>query len=128
MMTHLSLLQIIRSYSVKKNDSNVLLQELTDYVRRYAKHYLQQRPDLVQYIEITNEELLEIIKTFEEEGILSVSVNKKNVLIFVPYFYIESIDKIYQDIERREDVPFPLASDLPASFPKQLIRKITFDD
>ena len=127
-MTHLSLLQIIRSYSVKKNDSNVLLQELTDYVRRYAKHYLQQRPDLVQYIEITNEELLEIIKTFEEEGILSVSVNKKNVLIFVPYFYIESIDKIYQDIERREDVPFPLASDLPASFPKQLIRKITFDD
>ena len=128
MMTHLPLLQIIRSYSVKKNDSNVLLQELTDYVRRYAKHYLQQRPDLVQYIEITNEELLEIIKTFEEEGILSVSVNKKNVLIFVPYFYIESIDKIYQDIERREDVPFPLASDLPASFPKQLIRKITFDD
>lgn len=128
MITHLSLLQIIRSYSVKKNDSNVLLQELTDYVRRYAKHYLQQRPDLVQYIEITNEELLEIIKTFEEEGILSVSVNKKNVLIFVPYFYIESIDKIYQDIERREDVPFPLASDLPASFPKQLIRKITFDD
>ena len=127
-MTHLSLLQIIRSYSVKKNDSNVLLQELTDYVRRYAKHYLQQRPDLIQYIEITNEELLEIIKTFEEEGILSVSVNKKNVLIFVPYFYIESIDKIYQDIERREDVPFPLASDLPASFPKQLIRKITFDD
>lgn len=127
-MTHLSLLQIIRSYSVKKNDSNVLLQELTDYVRRYAKHYLQQRPDLVQYIEITNEELLEIIKTFEEEGILSVSVNKKNVLIFVPYFYIESIDKVYQDIERREDVPFPLASDLPASFPKQLIRKITFDD
>lgn len=128
MMTHLPLLQIIRSYSVKKNDSNVLLQELTDYIRRYAKHYLQQRPDLVQYIEITNEELLEIIKTFEEEGILSVSVNKKNVLIFVPYFYIESIDKIYQDIERREDVPFPLASDLPASFPKQLIRKITFDD
>jgi len=128
MITHLSLLQIIRSYSVKKNDSNVLLQELTDYVRRYAKHYLQQRPDLVQYIEITNEELLEIIKTFEEEGILSVSVNKKNVLIFVPYFYIESIDKVYQDIERREDVPFPLASDLPASFPKQLIRKITFDD
>ena len=127
-MTHLPLLQIIRSYSVKKNDSNVLLQELTDYIRRYAKHYLQQRPDLVQYIEITNEELLEIIKTFEEEGILSVSVNKKNVLIFVPYFYIESIDKIYQDIERREDVPFPLASDLPASFPKQLIRKITFDD
>ena len=128
MTTHLPLLQIIRSYSVKKNDSNVLLQELTDYVRRYAKHYLQQRPDLVQYIEITNEELLEIIKTFEEEGILSVSVNKKNVLIFVPYFYIESIDKVYQDIERREDVPFPLASDLPASFPKQLIRKITFDD
>lgn len=127
-MTHLPLLQIIRSYSVKKNDSNVLLQELTDYIRRYAKHYLQQRPDLVQYIEITNEELLEIIKTFEEEGILSVSVNKKNVLIFVPYFYIESIDKIYQDIERREDVPFPLVSDLPASFPKQLIRKITFDD
>ena len=128
MTTHLPLLQIIRSYSIKKNDSNVLLQELTDYVRRYAKHYLQQKPDLVQYIEITNEELLEIVKIFADEGILSVVVNKKNVLIFVPYFYIENVDRIYQDIERREDVPFPFASDLPSSFPKQLIRKITFDD
>jgi len=128
MITHIPLLQIIRSYSIKKNDSNVLLQELTDYVRRYAKHYLQQRPDLVQYIEITNEELLEIVKSFADEGILSVVVNKKNVLIFVPYFYIENVDKIYQDIEKREDVPFPLAADLPSSFPKQLIKKITFDD
>ena len=128
MTTHLPLLQIIRSYSIKKNDSNVLLQELTDYVRRYAKHYLQQRPDLVQYIEITNEELLEIVKSFAEEGILSVIVNKKNILIFVPYFYIENVDRIYQDIEKREDVPFPLAADLPSSFPKQLTRKITFDD
>ena len=128
MTTHLPLLQIIRSYSIKKNDSNVLLQELTDYVRRYAKHYLQQRPDLVQYIEITNEELLEIVKSFAEEGILSIIVNKKNVLIFVPYFYIENVDRIYQDIEKREDVPFPLAADLPSSFPKQLTRKISFDD
>ena len=128
MTTHLPLLQIIRSYSIKKNDSNVLLQELTDYVRRYAKHYLQQRPDLVQYIKITNEELLEIVKSFAEEGILSVIVNKKNILIFVPYFYIENVDRIYQDIEKREDVPFPLAADLPSSFPKQLTRKITFDD
>ncbi len=128
MTTHLPLLQIIRSYSIKKNDSNVLLQELTDYIHRYAKHYLQQKPDLIEYIEITNEELLEIIKTFADEGVLSVIVNKKNILIFVPYFYIENVDKIYQDIEKREDVPFPLASDLPSSFPKQLTRKITFDD
>lgn len=127
-MTHLPLLQIIRSYSIKKNDSSFLLQELTDYVRRYAKHYLQQKPDLVQYIEITNEELLEIIKDFADEGVLSVTVSKKNVMILVPYFYIENVDKTYQDIEKREDVPFPLAADLPSSFPKQLTRKITFDD
>ena len=128
MTTHLPLLQIIRSYSIKKNDSSVLLQELTDYVRRYAKHYLQQKPDLVQYIEITNEELLEIIKDFADEGVLSVTVSKKNVMILVPYFYIENVDKTYQDIEKREDVPFPLAADLPSSFPRQLTRKITFDD
>ncbi|MGP1440117.1 MAG: hypothetical protein ACTTJ3_05195 [Treponema sp.] len=128
MTTHLPLLQIIRSYSIKKNDSSFLLQELTDYVRRYAKHYLQQKPDLVQYIEITNEELLEIIKDFADEGVLSVTVSKKNVMILVPYFYIENVDKTYQDIEKREDVPFPLAADLPSSFPKQLTRKITFDD
>ncbi|MGP1437914.1 MAG: hypothetical protein ACTTKH_02440 [Treponema sp.] len=128
MITNLPLLQIIRSYSIKKNDSNLLLQELTDYIRRYAKHYLQQKPDLVQYVEITNEELLEIVKEFADEGVLSVVVNKKNVIVFVPYFYIENVDRIYQDIEKREDVPFPLASDLPASFPKQLTRKITFDD
>ena len=44
------------------------------------------------------------------------------------YFYIESIDKLYRDIEKREDVPFPLAEELPSSFPKQLLKRVTLDD
>ena len=66
MTNHLSLLQIIRTCSAKKNSSTLLLQELADYVKRYAKHYLQQNPDLIQYIEITNEELLELIFLYRE--------------------------------------------------------------
>ena len=128
MINHLPLLQIIRSYSAKKNSSSILLQELTDYVHRYAKHYLQQKPDLIQYIEISNEELLEILKDLESEDSLSLQITKKNVAIFVPYFYIEKVDQTYKDMEKREDVPFPLLEDLPANFPKGLMKKISFDD
>ena len=128
MINHLSLLQIIRTYSSKKNSSNIQLQELTEYIRRYVKHYLQQKQDLAQYVEITNDELLEIVKEFSDEGLLSVVINKKSVTVFVPYFYIEAVDKLYHDIEKREDVPFPLASELPSNFPKNLIKKITLDD
>lgn len=128
MTDHLSLLQIIRTCSAKKNSSSLLLQELTDYVKRYAKHYVQQNPDLIQYIEISNDELLELVKKLVEEGVLSLSMNKTSITVIVPHFYIEKIDKLYRDIEKREDVPFALAEDLPPTFPKGLVKKITLDD
>lgn len=128
MTSHLSLLQIIRTCSVKKNSSNLLLQELAEYVKRYAKHYVQQTPDLIQYIEISNDELLELIKKLVQEDMLSLVMNQKSVTVIVPHFHIEKIDKLYKDIERREDVPFPCAEELPPTFPKGLIKKITLDD
>jgi len=128
MIRHPLLLQIIRGYSSKKGSSDVLLQELTEYIRRYAKHYLQQKPDLIPYIEISSDELLDIIKEMAEEGVLSLTTTKKNITVFVPYFYVETIGRLYKDIERREDIPFPLVEDLPHAFPKNLIKKIGFDD
>lgn len=128
MTNHLSLLQMIRTCSTKQDSSNLLLQELADYVKRYAKHYVQQNPDLIQYIEITNEELLELIKKLVAEDVLSIVMNKKSVTVVVPHFFIDKIDKLYRDIEKREDVPFPVAEELPPTFPKGLIKKITLDD
>ena len=128
MIRHPLLLQIIRGYSSKKGSSDLLLQDLTEYIRRYAKHYLQQKPELVPYIEISNDELLDIVKEMTEEGVLSFTTTKKNVTIFVPYFYIESVGRLYKDIERREDIPFPLVEDLPHNFPKNLLKRIGFDD
>ena len=128
MINHLSLLQIIRTCSAKKNSSDLSLEELADYVKRYAKHYVQQNPDLIQYIEITNEELLELVKNLVDKDVLSLSMTKKSVTVIVPHFYIDKIDKLYRDIEKREDVPFPLAEELHQSFPKGLIKRITLDD
>jgi len=125
---HSLLLQIVRTYSAKKGSSNLLLQELSEYIRRYAKHYLQQKPDLIPYIEITDEELLEIVKELTDEGMLSLQTTKKNITVIVPFFYIENIDKRYRDIEKREDVPFPMADELPQGFPKTLIKRISFDE
>ncbi len=127
MINHVSLLQIIRSYSLKQSSSSISLQELSEYVHRYAKHYLQQRPELLKYVEISDEELLEILKNMATEDFVSLQITKKNVTVFVPYFYIEKVDQIYKDMEKREDIPFPLLEYLPQSFPKGLLKKINFD-
>ena len=120
---------LLRMFSLKHDSAHVPLPVFRDYLQRYAKHYLQQKPDLVVYLEISQDFLLEELKKLQEEDNIEIISDKSDsFVIFVPYFFIYKISKRYAEIETKYDIPFPLQSELPKEFPLALLKKITFTD
>lgn len=123
------LLHLIRFFSIKKNTPYIYLQIFLDYLQKYSRHNLQQRPELIEYVDISIERLIDLLKNLEEDGFISlIQDNKNDILISSPYFYIEKIHNIYREIEVRPDIPFPLEFELPKNFPSMFVKKMRFSE
>lgn len=120
---------ILRIFSLKRNNSQVSLSSFKDYLQHYAKRYLQQNPELVVYLEISQELLLEELKKLQAENAVEILTDKSNtIIIFIPYFFIDKTSKLYSNIETNPEIPFPLLSELPKSFPAKLLKSMALSD
>ncbi len=121
--TELSVL--LRIYTGKQNSPSVILQDFCDYLQKYARHYLQEAPDLSVYLEDTAAVVLKELEELEVKGKVFVSSDLKNrKIIFVPQYYIDRMLQRYRDIDERPEVPFPLSSELPSGFPSAFLKPI----
>nr|WP_253730159.1 hypothetical protein [Treponema sp. OMZ 790] len=100
-----------------------------DYLHRYARHFLQQKPELAVHLEISLETLLSELKKIQDEGNIEITTDKSNTtIIFVPYYHVDNIARQYASLEQHPDIPFPLLTDLPRNFPGKLLKAITISD
>ena len=129
MTIYTDLLHLLRMFSLRRGSAQVTLQPFQDYLQRYARHYLQQKPELAVHLEISLETLLNELKKIQDEGDIIITTDKSNTtLIFVPYFHVDNISRQYANLEQHPDIPFPLLSDLPRNFPVKLLKAINVSD
>nr|WP_253677491.1 hypothetical protein [Treponema sp. OMZ 788] len=129
MTIYTDLLHLLRMFSLRRDSAQVTLQPFQDYLQRYARHFLQQKPELAVHLEISLDTLLNELKKIQDEGDIIITTDKSNTtLIFVPYFHVDNISRQYANIEQHPDIPFPLLSDLPRNFPGKLLKAINVSD
>lgn len=116
---------LLRLYTSKQKSPTVILSDFCDYLQKYSRHYLQETPELVMYLDDTVGVVKkEIDKLADESKLILSSDGKGKETIFVPYFYIDKMIQRYRDIEEHNELPFPLAADLPAGFPASLVKAV----
>ena len=129
MTIYTDLLHLLRMFSLRRNSAQVTLQPFQDYLHRYARHFLQQKPELAVHLEISLETLLSELKKIQDEGDIEITTDKSNTtIIFVPYYHVDNISRQYANLEQHPDIPFPLLSDLPRNFPGKLLKAISVSD
>jgi len=129
MTIYTDLLHLLRLFSLRRDRAQVTLQPFQDYLHRYARHYLQQKPELAVHLEISLETLLSELKKIQADGDIEITTDKSNTtIIFVPYFHVDNISRQYANLEQHPDIPFPLLSDLPKNFPGKLLKPISLSD
>ena len=129
MTIYTDLLHLLRIFSLRKDSAHVTLQPFQDYLQRYARHFLQQKPELAVHLDISRETLLSELKKIQDEGDIVITTDKSNTtFIFVPYFHVDNISRQYANLEQHPDIPFPLLYELPRNFPGKLLKAINVSD
>lgn len=121
--TELSIL--LRLYTSKQNSPTVIIQDFCDYLQKYARHYMQEAPELVRYLDDTISTVQKEIDALEIAGKVIIAIDVKNrKTVFVPQFFIDRMIQRYRDLEDRPEVPFPLSAELPQGFPPTFLKPI----
>lgn len=124
MATPTDLSVLLRLYTGKQNSPSVSLTDFCDYLQKYARHYLQEAPELVSFLDNTENTVLKELEKLETESKIIISSDHKgHKHIFVPQFYIDRFSNRYKEIEERIEIPYPLPAELPSQFPTLLIKQ-----
>lgn len=116
---------LLRLYTGKQKSPSVIVQDFCDYLQKYSRHYLQESPDLVMYLEDTVNTVLKMLEDLEHDGKVMLSSDSKGrKLVYVPQFFIDRIVQRYRDIDAKIDRPFPIATELPGNFPQAYLKPV----
>ncbi len=119
------LLEILRLFALRKKSATVSFILFHDYLQQYVKHYLEKEQALSVYLDISKENLLNELKKIHSKKHIEILSDLSNEsVLFVPYYFVDSIAKRFAAISEKADIPFPLLTELPSNFSQSLIKKI----
>jgi hypothetical protein len=125
MATPTELSVLLRLYTSKLNSPTIQLADFCDYLQKYARHYLEEVPELIKYFDNTQAVVSKEMEKLEIDSKIFISVDAKGQKqVFVPYFYIDKMIQRYREIDEKSEVPFPLASEIPSEFPSAIMKPI----
>jgi len=116
---------LLRLYTNKQNSPTVLIQDFCDYLQKYARHYLQEAPDLVMYLEDTATTVQKELEHLQDEAKLMLTTDVKgHKFVFVPQFLVDRIIQRYKELDEHTELPFPVANELPSEFPASYLKPL----
>lgn len=125
MSTPTELSVLLRLYTSKMNSPTILLSNFCDYLQKYARHYIQEAPELLMYFDNTQAVVSEELEKLETESKIILSADAKGQkLVFVPFFYIDRMVQRYKEIDERPEIPFPLSIEIPSDFPSSTLKPV----
>lgn len=128
MATSVNLSSILRNFATKQESPFVYIRDFCDYIKKYAAKYLEEQPNLVQYIEISEatltKELEELVSKHEA---YITTQGGKPVVVVITYYSVLYANR-FKDIVSNITVPFPCVSDLPKQLPVEAIERVDAAD
>ena len=113
MATSVNLSSILRNFATKQESPFVYIRDFCDYIKKYAAKNLEQQPNLVQYIEISESSLTkELEELASKHEVYLTTQGGKPVVIVITYYSVLYANR-FKDIISNITVPFPCVTDLP---------------
>lgn len=123
MATSVNLSSILRNFATKQESPFVYIRDFCDYIKKYAAKNLEQQPNLVQYIEISEASLTkELEELASKHEVYLTTQGGKSVVIVITYYSVLYANR-FKDIISNITVPFPCVTDLPKQLPVEAIEK-----
>lgn len=125
MSTEKDLEQIIRAYSLKKETAKISRYQMEKYAAHWSEEFKKNKPGFTDFSTYTSDKFDDLLESLEEEGAIEIGKDQNNTqeltyLRFYPYF----VNKIYGELEKDPEKPFPNEQFYGGSFPDSAVREV----
>ncbi len=112
---------LLRLYANKQQKTLIPFDEFCSYLQKYAKHYVTEQPDLSKFLNTPEVPLNQEIEELASKNKLLLKESDGKQIIVITAYFMDKINKIYQNMATNPTIPYPIPTDLPNDFPKDLI-------
>ncbi|MFO7848791.1 MAG: hypothetical protein R6V67_02415 [Spirochaetia bacterium] len=125
MSTEKDLEKIIRAYSVKKETAKISRYQLEKYAGHWSEEFIKNKPGFTDFSAYPSDKFDEPLELLEEEGVIELGKDENNAqeityLRFYPYF----VNKLYEEIEKDPEKPFPSEQFYGGPFPDSVVQEV----
>ena len=117
MAQKIDLYSILVSYANKNNSPYVDIDAFLEFLGRYAKKHSEENPEWHKWVNERAVRFWAEMSTLVEENKCEILSDTDNGSIYMPYFYLELIEKSYLRAEQDAYLPFPCEESLKITLP-----------
>jgi hypothetical protein len=121
------LYSILRAYSNKHNSAYIKIDEFTNFLVKYAVRMAPEHPEWRPWAQETTIRFWNEMGQYTEDGRCVLLTDTPDGRIFLPYFCVEKIKEIYQDIEKIADAPFPNEESFGFTLPEDQVEELSLE-
>lgn len=117
-MANDTLQSLLYGYAKRCDAVYAVLDDFLEYVHKYSKKYVGEKPELVNYLSITESDLLKQLDALQQENVVFlINKNTPKSIIAVLDYYSAPFAARFDNILRARGEPFPSTRDLPKQIP-----------
>ena len=128
-MAHrIDLYSILNSYANKNNSPYIEIDTFLDFLGKYAKKVSEDQPEWLKWTQNRSAKFWSEISALVEEGKCELLADTADGRVYMPYFYLELIERSFQKADEEADLPFPSEESLRITIPENQMRILSSEN
>lgn len=123
MATSSNLSSIIRYYAEKSKSPFIDFKDFCAYVKKYAEHHVEDQAELVKYLGDPTSTINAELQGLSDKHLVAMIQTQNKRIIVSLSFYAMMYAAQYKEILAKDNVLFPVISDLPKQFPLDALER-----
>ncbi|MDR0473192.1 MAG: hypothetical protein LBH43_05935, partial [Treponema sp.] len=117
---------ILKAYASKHNTPYIDIDVFLDFLKNAAQYRAQEQPDWNKWLTNTGTVFWNELSGLVESGKCALlTTTSGGAQVYMPHFYLEMLDKIYHDIDKMANQPFPSEESLGMTIPENQMTVIS---
>jgi hypothetical protein len=120
-----ALYSILLTYADKTHSPTIDSKEFINFLAKYAQKCARDQPEWGRWVNDTGKRVWEEMEELKAEDKCRVLAEKGGNKIYLPNFYVDLLEGIYESLDDIAGDPFPSEKDLKLSIPHDQVRALS---
>jgi hypothetical protein len=123
----MDLYAILRAYSHKISSPYIDIGVFTTFLSKYVQHLAVEQPEWADWVQDASLKFWDTMGKYTEDGRCVLLTDTADGRVYLPYYVVDKLKAVYQDLDGCADIPFPSEESLKISLPSTQVTELSLE-